>query len=64
MIIYIKMMIRLHSVAYFIQYVSLMDLLMEQRLTTYHISAAILYSTYSSSLMLYEDSGAPYWNGQ
>lgn len=64
MIVYIKIIIGLHCVAYLIQCISLMDLLLEQRLKTYHISAAILNLTYSSSLMLYEDPGTPYWNGQ
>ena len=63
MIFYIKITIGLHNVAYFMHCVSGLDLLMEQRLKTYHISAAILNLTYSSSLMLYEDSGTLYWNG-
>jgi len=54
-----KIMIQLHSVAYFMHCVGDLDLLMEQRLETYHISAAILNLTYLSSLMLYEDSWYP-----
>ena len=59
MIFYLKTMIGLHSVAYFMHCVGDLDILMEQRLKTYHISAAILNVTYLSSLMLYEDSWYP-----
>jgi len=52
-------MIGLHSVAYFMLCVGDLDLLMEQKLKTYNISAAILNLTYLSSLMLYEDSWYP-----
>jgi len=38
MIFYIKIMVGLHSVAYFMQWVSGLDLLMEQRLKTSHQS--------------------------
>jgi len=45
MTFYIKIMVGLHNVAYFIQWFSGLDVLMEQRLKTYHISAAILNLT-------------------